>query len=327
MKAIQIREFGEPLVMRLVEVAEPRAGQGEVLVEVKAAGVNYADLLMRRGSYSVRREGSWIPGFEAAGVVLETGAEASQWKPGQRVMGTVLRETCGCYAERAVMPAWLLMPVPDAQSFEEAAAFPEVFITAHLALHVFGRLADGESVLIHAAGGGVGTASVQLAHALGARVFATAGSDEKLRKVKSLGADVLINYRSQDFAEELKKATNGKGVDVILESVGGEVFDKSVRCLSPLGRLVVFGSSSGKASSVAARDLMGGMISVAGFSFGALSVVRTDLIGECMQAAVKLLAQGKVHSVVGHVFPLQEAAAAHELIANRDNFGKVVLVP
>lgn len=327
MKAIQIREFGEASVLQIAEVAEPRAGHGEVLVDVKAVGVNFADILMRRGGYSVRRQPPWILGFEAAGVVVGTGAGVSEWKPGQRVMGTVLRETSGCYAERAVMPAWLLMPVPEALSFEEAAAFPEIFITAYLALHVFGRVADGESVLIHAAGGGVGTAAVQLAHAMGARVFATAGSDEKLRKVKSLGADVLINYRSHDFPEELKKTTDGKGVDVILESVGGEVFEKSLQCLSPLGRLVVFGTSSSKASSVGARELMGGMISVAGFSFGALSVVRPGLIRECMQAVMKFLAQEKIHPVVGHVFPLKEAAAAHELIANRANFGKVILVP
>lgn len=327
MKAIQIRESGDASVLQIAEVSEPRAGQGEVLVDVKAAGVNFADILMRRGSYSVRREGPWIPGFEAAGVLVETGAGVSDWKPGQRVMGTVLRETCGCYAERAVMPAWLLMPVPEALSFEEAAAFPEVFITAYLALHVFGRLAEGESVLIHAAGGGVGTAAVQLARAMGTRVFATAGSDEKLRKVKSLGADVLINYRAHDFLEELKKTTSGRGVDVILESIGGEIFEKSLQCLGPLGRLVVYGASSSKASSVKVRELMGGMISVAGFSFGALSVVRPGLIRESMQAVMQFLSQKKVHPVVGHVFPLKEAAAAHELIANRANFGKVILVP
>ena len=327
MKAIQIREFGDASVLQMAEVPEPRASQGEVLVEVKAAGVNFADILMRRGGYSVHREPPWVPGFEAAGVVIETGAGVTEWKPGQRVMGTVLRETCGCYAERAVMPAWLLLPVPEALSFEEAAAFPEVFITAYLALHVFGHVAEGESVLIHAAGGGVGTAAIQLAHALGARVFAAGGSDEKLKKVKSLGADVLINYRSHDFLKELKKVTDGKGVDVILESIGGDIFEKSLECLNPLGRLVVFGSSSSKASTVKARDIMSGMFSVAGFSFGKLSVVRPALIRECMQAVMAFLARGQVHPLVGHVYPLKEAAAAHELIANRANFGKVVLVP
>jgi len=325
MKAIQISEYGDAAVLLPSDVPEPRPRDGEVLVEVKAAGVNYADILMRRGSYGGRQTLPFVPGFEAAGVVLQTGQGVAEWKPGQRVMGTVLRETCGCYAERAIMPAWLLMPIPDDLSFEEGAAFPEVFITAYLALHVFGRLAKGESVLIQAAGGGVGTAAVQLAHAMGARVFGTASSEEKLWRIKSLGADVAINYATHDFADEVKKA--GAGVDVVLESVGGEVFEKSLKCLRPLGRLVVFGSSSGKAPAFGVKDLTGGIVSVAGFSFGALSVLRPDVIRECMQAVMKFLLEGKVRPVVGHTFPMREARAAHELISSRNSFGKVVLVP
>ncbi|MGH9784061.1 MAG: quinone oxidoreductase family protein, partial [Terriglobia bacterium] len=167
MKAIQIKELSENAEFNLVEIPEPSPRPGEVLVEVKAVGVNYADILMCRGGYRGKRPLPFVPGFEAAGVVLATGAGVENWRAGQRVMGTVLRETCACYAEKAVMPAWLLLPVPERLSFEEAAAFPEVFITAHLALHVFGRLAAGESVLIHAAAGGVGTAAVQVAKAAG----------------------------------------------------------------------------------------------------------------------------------------------------------------
>ena len=327
MKAIRISEFGDPAVLKMAEVPEPRPREGEVLIEVKAAGVNYADILMRRGHYGVKQSLPFVPGFEAAGVVLEAGQGVSDWKPGQRAMGTVFRETCGCYAEKAVMPAWLLMPVPEKLSFEEAAAFPEVSVTAYLALHVFGRLTAGESVLIHAAGGGVGTAAVQLAHAMGARVFATSSSDEKLRKVRALGADVLINYSTHDFVEEVKKNTDGKGVDVALESVGGEVFDKSLKCLRPLGRLVAYGSSSGKPSTAAVKDLMQGIVSVASFSFGGLSVLRPDVIRECMRAVMEFLMQGKIRPVVGHTFRLDEAPAAHELIGSRDSYGKVVLKP
>ena len=327
MKAIRISEFGDARVLEPAEVPEPRPGEGEVLIEVKAAGVNYADILMRQGSYSGGLSLPYVPGFEAAGVVRETGRGVHDWKPGQRVMGTVLRKTLGCYAEKAVMPAWLLMPIPEQLSYEEGAAFPEVVITAYLALHVFGRLAQGESVLIHAAGGGVGTAAVQLAHAMGARVFATASSDEKLAKVKALGADVLINYQLRDFLEEVKKNTEGKGVDLVLEAVGGEVFEKSLKSLALLGRLVVYGTSSGKASTIGAQDLMRGMLSVSSFGFGALSVVRPELIRQCTGAVMDFLSQGKVHPVVGRVFPLAEARAAHELISSRESFGKVVLVP
>ena len=326
MKAIQIHEFGEAEVLRYEELPEPWPKEGEVLVEVRAAGVNYADILTRRGKYS-QKPLPFVPGFEAAGVILETGRGVQDWKPGQRVMGTVLRDTSGCYAQKAVMPGWLLLPVPEQFSFEQAASFSEVFVTAHLALHVNGRLAKGESVLIHAAGGGVGTAAVQMARAMGARVFATASSEEKLRKVKQMGADVLINYSSLDFLEEVKKHTDGKGVDVVLESVGGEVFDKSLKCLRPLGRLVAYGTSSAKSAAARVPDLMAGAISVAGFSYGFLSVARPDVIQQAMRAVMELLSQGKIRPVLGHTFPLEQARAAHELISSRASFGKVVLVP
>ncbi|MCZ6489971.1 MAG: NADPH:quinone oxidoreductase family protein [Acidobacteria bacterium] len=326
MKAIQIHQFGEAEVLRYEDVPEPRPKEGEVLVEVKAAGVNYADILTRRGKYS-QKPLPFVPGFEAAGVILETGKGVADWKPGQRVMGTVLRDTSGCYAQKAVMPGWLLLPVPEQFSFEQAASFSEVFVTAHLALHVNGRLAKGESVLIHAAGGGVGTAAVQMARAMGARVFATASTEEKLGKVKQLGADVLINYSSLDFLEEVKKHTDGKGVDVVLESVGGEVFDKSLKCLRPLGRLVAYGTSSAQVAAARVPDLMAGAISVAGFSYGFLTVARPDVIRQAMRAVMELFSQGKIRPVLGHTFPLAQARAAHELISSRASFGKVVLVP
>ena len=327
MKAIQIRELGDDPDLRLVEIPEPRPGAGEVLVDVKAAGVNYADVLMCRGQYGGRRPLPFVPGFEAAGVVLQVGRGVENLRPGQRVMGTVLREVCGCYAEKAVMPAWLLLPVPQSLSFEEAAAFPEVFITAHLALHVFGRLAPGETVLIHAAAGGVGTAAVQIAKATGARIFATASSDEKLLRVRGLGAEVIINYTKQDFLDEVKKQTDGKGVDLVLESVGGEVFEKSLQCLRPMGRLVAYGTSGGKEGVLKPIDVRRSSLTVGGFSFGALSVSRPDVVRQAMAAVEELLEQRRVRPIVGHRLPLVEARAAHNLLSSRGNFGKVVLVP
>lgn len=327
MKAIQIREFGDDAELRLTEVSEPRPREGEVVVEVKAAGVNYADILMRRGGYAGRRPLPYIPGFEAAGIVRETGKGVSQWRPGDRVMGTVLREICGCYAEVAVMPAWLLLPMPKPFRFEDGAAFPEVFITAFLALRTLGRLSEGESVLIHAAGGGVGTAAVQLAHAMGARVLATASSDEKLARIQELGADVLINYVAHDFLEPVKKDTGGKGVDLVLESVGGEVFEKSLQCLAPLGRLIVYGASSGQGGLVPSSYFTQQNATVSGFGFGSLSVVRPDVIRQAMQAVMEFLSKDKIRPVVGHQFPLAQARVAHELLTSRASFGKIVLVP
>jgi NADPH2:quinone reductase len=241
-------------------------------------------------------------------------------------MGTVLRETCACYAEKAVMPAWLLLPVPAHLSFEEAAAFPEVFITAHLALHVFGRLAAGENVLVHAAAGGVGTAAVQAAKAAGARVFGTASTEDKLRRVQELGVDVPINYTKQDFQEVIKQETGGKGVNLVLDSVGGDVFEKSLRCLGTLGRVVSYGTSGGAEGTLRPMDLRHHAITVSGFSFGSLSVSSPDVVRQAMAAAQKLLEERKVRPVVGHVLPLAEARAAHNLMTSRGNFGKVVLV-
>lgn len=327
MRAIQISEFGDKAELRQAEVPDPTPGPGEVLVEVKAAGVNYADLLMCRGTYGGKRPLPFTPGFEAAGVVTAMGGGVTDWKVGDRVMGTVLRQTCACYAEKARMPAWLLLPVPAHLSFEEAGAFPEVFVTAELALHEFGRLKTGETVLIHAAAGGVGTAAVQVAKAAGARVLGTASTDEKLRRVKELGADVLINYKQQDFLEEVKKQTDGKGVDLVLDSVGGEVFEKSLRCLRTLGRVVSFGTSAGKEGTVQPMSLRHHAITVSGFSFGSLSVSSPEIVKRATGAVEKLLASRKVRAVVGRVIPLEQAAVAFELFVKRENIGKTVLVP
>ena len=327
MRAIQISEFSEKAELRLADVPEPNAGPGEVLVEVKAVGVNYADLLMCRGRYGGKRPLPFTPGFEAAGVVVQAGEGVKDWRAGQRVMGTVLRDTCSCYAEQARMPAWLLLPVPEHLSFEEAGAFPEVFVTAQLALHEFGHLKAGETVLVHAAAGGVGTAAVQVAKAAGARVFGTASSEEKLRKVKELGADVLINYVKQDFQEIVKKETEGKGVHLVLDSVGGEVFEKSLRCLGTLGRVVSFGTSSGTEGTIQPMNLRHHAITMSGFSFGSLSVSSPEIVKRAMSAAQKLLESRKVRPVVGHALPLADAAAAFQLFINRGNFGKTVLVP
>ncbi len=325
MRAILVNEFGEDAEQVLAEVPEP--GEGEVLVEVKAIGVNYADILMRRGKYGDRLPPPYTPGFEAAGVILKTGKGVTDWKPGQRVMGTVPRQQCGCYAEQAVMPAWLLMHVPDRFRDEDGAAFSEVFITAQLALATTGRLSAGETVLIHAAAGGVGTAAVQMARALGARVIATASTQEKLRRVESLGAEVLINYTTHDFQQEVEKHTGGKGVDLVLESVGGEVFEKSLRCLRPLGRLVVFGNSSGIPAAVKSTEIAKRMITISGFSFGTLTNIRPDIIRKAMESVKQMLRKDRIRPVVGKIFPLAEARVAQDYITSRANIGKVVLIP
>ena len=325
MKAIQLPAFADHAELSLIDAPAPVPGDDDVLIAVKASGVNFADIMMSRGKYGDRLKPPYTPGFEAAGVVLSCGKNVTTWKVGDRVMGTVPRHICGTYAEQAAIPAWLLMPVPEGFSFVDAAAFSEVFITANLALRTFGKLAAGESVLVHAAGGGVGTAAVQTAKALGARVFATAGSDEKLARVKQLGADELINYTTGDFAVEIKQRTSDKGVDLILESIGGETFEKNLTCLRPLGRMVVFGNSSGKVAICKSTEFANRMISVTGFSFGALTNSRRDIIEQAMQSVAELLAKGAIRPIVGKTFPLAEARAAQDYILTRQNYGKVVL--
>jgi NADPH:quinone reductase len=325
MRAIQIPAFADRAELNLVDLPPPVPGDDDVLIKVAATGVNFADIMMARGKYGDRLKPPYVPGFEAAGVVLATGKRVIDWQPGRRVMGTVPRHICGTYAEQAVIPAWLLMPVPENFSFAEAAAFTEVFITAILALRTFGRVEAGQNVLVHAAGGGVGTAAVQIASAMDTRVFATAGSDEKLARVKQLGADVLINYNTTDFVEAIKDATGGKGVDLILESVGGETFENNLRCLHSLGRMVVFGNSSGKVAMMKSTEFANRMISISGFSFGALTNTRHDIVEQAMRWVAELLAKNAIRPVVGKVFPLAEARAAQDYILSRQNYGKVVL--
>lgn len=327
MKAIRLHEFGGPDVLRYEDAPEPQPKAGDVLVKVHAIGVNYADILTRLGVYIRDVQFPFVPGFEVSGTVWKLGEGVEGLKEGQRVMGTIPRNQSGGYAEYAIVPAWLLIPMPEHFGFEDSAAFTEVFLTAFIALSICAQLNPGETVLIHAAAGGVGSAAVQLAKAIGAKVFATASADDKLQKVKELGADEIINYTSQDFVQELSKRTNGQGVDVVLESVGGDVFDKSLQCVTPMGRMVAYGVSSGTVPNVDVRQLMARNIKLIGFTSGGLTVRRPDIIEKATSQLMELVKQHKIRPVLGHVMKLSQAAEAHQLISSRRNIGKVVLVP
>ncbi len=324
MKVVRVHKPGGPEVLRYEEAPDPKPETGEVLIRVEAAGINFADTLARKGLYPTSTPPPFIPGFEVAGTIIGVGEGVEGINAGQRVMGFAPK---GGYAELAIMPAASAIPVPEAMTFEGAAAFPIVFLTAHQALKSFGRLRQGESILIHAAGGGVGTAAVQLAKFWGAAVFATAGSDEKLARVKGLGADEVLNYRTADFAEAVKRWTGGKGVDVILESVGGEVFEKSLRSLARDGRLVAIGFSSGVQSHLQLGLLVMNGLSILGLHVGMMTLKRPELIRTSVQELIELLAKGRIKSVVGHVFPLREAAEAHRILESRGSYGKLVLKP
>lgn len=327
MKAIVVRQYGGPEVLRYEEVPDPEPGPGEVLLKVRVAGFNYADVMMRMGLYRGGPKPPYIPGFEVCGTVTRLGPGVSGLREGARVLAFPdPSERGGGYAEVAAISAQRFFPAPQLLSDQEAGAFPIVFLTAYLALRTAGRAAPGESVLIHAAGGGVGTAAVQIAKQLGLRIFATASSDEKLERVKALGADVTINYQRDDFVEAVGRQTSGRGVELILEMVGGQVFDKSLQCLAPLGRLVAVGLASGRVPKADVAQLLYGNQSVVGFHLGKL-FNRPDLIGEALEQLSRWIGEKKIRPVVGPAFPLREAAAAHAMVSERKNYGKVILLP
>ena len=326
MKAIQVTQSGGPEVLRFLDLPEPAPGDGQALVKVEVAGVNYADIMARRGLYPLAPPPPFIPGFEVAGTVAALGPKASGLQVGDQVVGFTVG-SAGGYAERALGPAALLFRLPAGVSFVDAAAHFINFNTAYHCLKARGRLHPGETVLIQAAAGGVGTAAVQLAKLMGVRVLACASSDEKLAQVKALGADVIVNYATTDFVEAAKRETGGRGADVVLESVGGEVFERSLQALAPGGRLVVFGAASGKPGAVQVPALQRHNLTLATFSIKGTAAHFPDLLRAGAMELLGMLAGGKIRPVVGRTFPLAEAAAAHRYIEGRGSIGKVLLKP
>lgn len=322
MKAIRIHETGGPEVMHLEDVEIPIPGQGEVLIKVAAAGVNYADLAQRRGAYLTRTHTPMTMGFEVAGTIEALGPDTSAPPVGIRVMAFVE----GGYADYAIAGASNIIPIPDNLDFTHAAAFAVQGLTAYQTLRESGRLQRGESVLVQAAAGGVGTLAVQLARLMGAgKVIGTASNEQKLDLVRRLGADAAINYTQDGWGEQVKKASGGRGVDVVLEVVGGDVAHQALQCLAPFGRLVVVGAASGERAQFSAVQLMYKNLSVVGYWLTAW-MSHPDRIAAAAQELMQYLATGNLQIIVGQTFPLAEAAEAHRAIAQRRTTGKVVLL-
>ena len=327
MKAVVITAPGGPDVLQLQDVPSPRPGPEDLLVRVKATALNRADLLQRTGGYPQpgRKPAHDIPGLEFAGEVIEAGERVDGFAAGDRVMGLLAG---GGYAEEVVTHHRLAMRVPDGLSWEEAGATPEVYITAHDALLQCGLVA-GESVLIHAAGSGVGVAAIQIAKVIGASlVLGTAGSADKVAQAKALGLDVGINYRDQDFAEETLKATGGRGVDVILDVIGADYWDRNMRALALKGRMILVGLMGGNSTNANIGVLLQKRASVRGTTLRARPIEEKGAATRAFEKSVlPHIASGRVKVVVDRVFPLGEAAAAHEYMATNQNFGKIVLRP
>ena len=324
MKAIVAEEIGEPEVLRYVDAERPSPGEGEVLIEVKAAGVNYADTMRRRDQYLTRQTFPFTPGSEAAGIVSEVGPGVENASEGDRVV--TLLDTGG-YAEYAVAPASSLIPIPEGLGFDEAAAVPLQGLTAYHVIKTSGALEEGESVLVHAAAGGVGTLAVQMAKLLGAgRVIATASSEEKLELARSLGADVLIDYSEENWPARVREATDGDGADVILEMVGADFPGKNLECLNTFGRMVVYGAASGDRGSLVPAALMAGNHSVVGFWLVHI-LQRPDLFVPSLEEMLAWISSGDLRLTIGGTYPLENAAECHADLEGRRTTGKLILRP
>ncbi len=324
MQAIRVEEFGDPGVLQHVDVGRPEPGEGEALIEVRSAGVNYADTMRRRNQYVEAQDLPFIPGSEVAGIVAEVGEGVDDVSAGDRVV-TLLGT--GGYAQYAVAPTQNLIPLPEELDFDNAAAIPLQGLTAYHCIKTSGALKEGETVLVHAAAGGVGTLSVQVAKLLGAgTVIATASSEEKLDLARSLGADVLIDYTEEDWPEKVREATQGKGADIILEMVGADFPEKNLKCLNVFGRMVVFGAASGERGTIVPAALMKRCHAVVGFYLPQI-MTRPDLFVPSLREVLAWISSGNLKLTIGATYPLDDAAEAHSDLEGRKTTGKLLLNP
>ncbi|HWB70656.1 MAG TPA: NAD(P)H-quinone oxidoreductase [Egibacteraceae bacterium] len=323
MKAVAVTDPGGPKVLALVDRPDPEPGPDELLVRVRATALNRADVLQRQGAYPPPPGTTDILGLEMAGEVVGVGEAVRGWRLGERVCALL---PGGGYAQLAVVPSALALRVPDNLDWVQAAAVPEVFTTAYDNLFNRGRLAAGETVLLHGGGSGVGTAAIQLAKHRGCRVLVTAGSQAKLEACARLGADAGVNYRQEDFVERARELTGGRGVDVVLDIVGGSYLERNLRVLATEGRLVVIGLMGGASAQIDLGRLLTGRLSLAGSTLRARSVPeKAALADQIRREVLPALADGTLSPVVDRVLPLERAAGAHAVMEASEHVGKIVL--
>ncbi len=342
MKAVVFDEYGGPEKLSYREIPDPDIAADEVLVRVKACSINHVDIWVRQGIPAYRISLPHIPGCDVAGVVEAIGRDVSGIRPGDKVLiapGISCFRCAYClsgqdnicisyrilgahvhggYAEKVKVPALNVLPLPSGFSFEEAASFPLVFLTAWHMLITRAGLKAGQDVLVLAAGSGIGVAAIQIAKLAGAYVIATAGSDAKLTKAKAMGADEVIHYRREDFSARARELTGGKGVDIVFEHIGADTWERSLTALAKNGRLVTCGATSGAAAPTDIRYVFSRQLSILGSMMG----TRSELL-----EVTKLMEIGKLKPVIDSVYALSEARRAQEYLLQRANFGKVILVP
>ena len=323
MIAIAIREPGPPDVLVPVERPVPSVAAGEVLIKVAAAGVNRPDVMQRQGKYPPPPGASEIPGLEVAGEIVGVAGDVTAWRTGEHVCALV---SGGGYAEYCTAPAPQCLPIPAGLDAIHAAAIPETAFTVWTNVFERGRLAAGESILIHGGSSGIGTMAIQLAHALGARVLATAGSAEKCAACESLGAERAINYRTTDFVAAVREATGGRGVSVVLDMVGGEYLQRNIDCLAMDGRLVQIGVLEGVKSQINMMPVLQRRLWITGSTLRARSIQEKAAIAHAVRRSVwPLIEQGTVRVLVHQAFPLARAAEAHRVMESSAHIGKLVL--
>jgi putative PIG3 family NAD(P)H quinone oxidoreductase len=324
MKAVVITEPGGPDVLEVQEVPEPYVKAGQVLIEIHATALNRADLLQRQGHYPPPPDAPPYPGLECAGRVLEVGEGVSAWQPGQRVMALL---GGGGYAERIAVPQKTLMSIPEAMSYEEAAAIPEVWLAAYSNLIEIGRLQQGERVLVHAGGSGVGSAAIQLAKWRGASAIFSTASGGKLQKVRELGADTVIDYREENFADHILKETSGKGVDIIVDFIGAPYWYANLRALALWGRLVFIGLMGGRTVEANLGLFLSKKLSVHGSTLRDQTLEQKGrLVAAFTEQVLPAFSTGQLRPILDERrFRLDQIADAHRYMESNQNFGKIIV--
>jgi NADPH2:quinone reductase len=327
MRAWQLHELGDPKdVLALEDVEEPEPGPGEVVVEVEAAALNFFDILLCRGEYQERPSLPFTPGAEVSGTIVEVG-DGVDLSVGTRVLATPPLPKGG-FAEKVTVPLeGSVFPIPDEMPPETAAAMHTVYQTAHVGLHRRANLREGETVLVHAGAGGVGSAAIQVANAAGARVISTAGGAEKVEVCRKLGAEISVDYKEENFVDVVKEATEGRGADVIFDPVGGDVFDLSRKCVAFEGRIIIVGFTSGRFADAPTNHVLVKNYSVLGLHWGLYNKLIPKLVTETHDALVKLYEDSKIDPLIYKTVPFEEVPEALELLGSRKTYGKLVTKP
>ncbi|KAJ8490345.1 hypothetical protein OPV22_012066 [Ensete ventricosum] len=325
MKAVVITSPGGPEVLQVQEVEDPVIGDHEVLIKVEATALNRADTIQRKGLHPPPKGASPYPGLECSGTVLAVGKSVARWKVGDQVCALL---SGGGYAEKVAVPAGQVLSIPEGVSLRDAASFPEVACTVWSTIFMMSQLSAGETLLVHGGSSGIGTFSIQIAKHLGIRVFVTAGSEEKLSACKNLGADVCINYKTEDFVARVKEETGGKGVDVILDNVGGPYLQKNLDSLGIDGRLFIIGFMGGAATEVNLSCLLARRLTVQAAGLRNRNLEnKAKIVAEVEKHVWPAIAAGRVKPIVYKTFPLSEAAEAHRLMEGSSHVGKILLIP